>query len=709
MVLKRTVVVHAVALALVFPGVSSPEEHDKGILSEYLSEVEWYGYIKNETALFTQSGQVTGQARSQLNTPSEREHDWGDALKFQNSARLFLNGPIGEESSWHLDLNMIYDTRGANSYYKGYEPYTQYDWFREGFVDTFLGPLDLRLGKQQVVWGTADGIKLLDIINPTDFREFVQNTMEDSRITVWMAKAELPVGETDNIQVLAAQSEDNKYPGLSKPNTGGFKVVTGNPFLGTAVDNSSIKGTDRDQAFIALGTDSITGGVNGFRNITPALGAVSNTFTLAALGGGVAGGLTPFTGITVNDFVTIPQVNQGFGCGSTLPNGVQLSADGGVCLSQYANFTNEFITNLIDTQTGGAYNIARPDSTFEYMSNATFATFNTFVGAGSRWNRDYPDDLDLNYGTRYKGSLSGGSFNYSLNYLYAYDPNPSVKVRWKNKSNETLNTSYLEGQGVGGQTTRTVVLTDSQNRAYGAFDVRSFDPLTGTAQPGAGPVDLEFEETVHRIHNIGASFDSSVDAGLLANPVVLRGEFLYQPNVRVPQIDRTLLGIGDLSNGLKPVKADFFKYAIGLDFLVWTNLTLSGQFIQFINLDYKDKNRDTFSGDVCTESNCGYYTGDPGTLHLSNGLQKGQEYDNYYSLFLSKPFGPSQLGRFNNIILYEGGRGGGWWNRMDVEYQFTDAFVGSLEWNQYWGDNNSIFGQFDKSSNFQMGLKYFFE
>ena len=46
------------------------------------------------------------------------------------------------------------------------------------------------------------GIKLLDIVNPTDWREFTQNTMEDSRVPVWMAKAEMDIGETGNLQFL---------------------------------------------------------------------------------------------------------------------------------------------------------------------------------------------------------------------------------------------------------------------------------------------------------------------------------------------------------------------------------------------------------------------------------------------------------------------------------------------------------------------------
>ncbi len=41
---------------------------------------------------------------------------------------------------------------------------------RELYVDVRKGPLFIRLGKQQIVWGESDGLRLADIINPLDFR-----------------------------------------------------------------------------------------------------------------------------------------------------------------------------------------------------------------------------------------------------------------------------------------------------------------------------------------------------------------------------------------------------------------------------------------------------------------------------------------------------------------------------------------------------------
>lgn len=66
---------------------------------------------------------------------------------------------------------------------------------RELFVDTEIGAAFVRIGKQQVVWGQADGLKVLDIVNPQSFREFILDDFEDSRIPLWTVNAEIPVGD----------------------------------------------------------------------------------------------------------------------------------------------------------------------------------------------------------------------------------------------------------------------------------------------------------------------------------------------------------------------------------------------------------------------------------------------------------------------------------------------------------------------------------
>jgi hypothetical protein len=55
-------------------------------------------------------------------------------------------------------------------------------------VDLTLGDFDLRLGRQQVIWGKTDGFRITDLVNPLDLREFGLADFLDSKIPLWMAK-----------------------------------------------------------------------------------------------------------------------------------------------------------------------------------------------------------------------------------------------------------------------------------------------------------------------------------------------------------------------------------------------------------------------------------------------------------------------------------------------------------------------------------------
>ncbi len=73
---------------------------------------------------------------------------------------------------------------------------------RELYLDIDLDEVFIRLGKQQVVWGEADGLKVLDVINPQSFREYILPEFEDSRIPLWSFNGELPIGEESLFQLL---------------------------------------------------------------------------------------------------------------------------------------------------------------------------------------------------------------------------------------------------------------------------------------------------------------------------------------------------------------------------------------------------------------------------------------------------------------------------------------------------------------------------
>jgi len=60
--------------------------------------------------------------------------------------------------------------------------------FRELYFDFAFDDFDLRLGKQFIVWGVIPGVRLVDEVNPTDFRELILLDLLDYRIPLWSAK-----------------------------------------------------------------------------------------------------------------------------------------------------------------------------------------------------------------------------------------------------------------------------------------------------------------------------------------------------------------------------------------------------------------------------------------------------------------------------------------------------------------------------------------
>jgi len=756
--MKKTNITLSIALAAVFSS------------SMAFAEAEVTGKIVHESAKFTTAGTTIGAAAAHGK----------DAFKQETSARIFIDGDASDNATFHVELQGFKDGK-ATTNYDSNESYTQRDAIREAYVDTEMNDWSIRAGKQQVVWGTADGMKLLDAINPTDYSEMAQNQMEDSRIPVWMINADKELEDGTNLQIVLSEQKANFIAGM---NASG----------------------DQGHAFIMKGVDTITGKRNGFLNVTPALAAVAQTFNGAATGQGGTGGfqqmptsmvnianfgtwngssssLIPFTGFTVDGFAgnnvattggfdnqTISgqmlgagQTGAGTNNGTTTTNGLAYDGDnatdganllfgmaeGG--LYQGDTNGNGGATNLVNGQWVGAnpdgtWDISNPTAAFEYMPNATFSTFNTFANATSSYVVDSNAQDGINFGFRTKNSTVDG-VNYSFNVLRHADANPYIDLSWHDKTTgEKLTTVLMQGGdpasgyplggtpveranvvtdlvsygdcvAAGGCTAQpaemqpymygnsvnatTVLVKNAENEYYAAQDP------TGGAGSWAGadnaPV-LRFTERSNDITSIGGSFDTTIETAELGG-VVIRGEAMLNIDEMTPVVNRTLLAIGDLTGALTMKKGKTFRYVIGADITALTNMMVSAQLIQIRNLDYVDTSC-AGTTQMGNAYDCSEYTADMPTMHLSNGLNKAEENKEFYSLFFSKPFGASGEHRWNNIFMFE--ENGGKWNRLDAEFSIDDDTQATVEYNKYWGDANTQFGQLEKSSNIQVGVKYSF-
>ena len=719
--MKKTNITLSIALAAVFSS------------SVAFAEAEVTGKIVHESGFFSNAGSTIGDYGVGSYTAGQGSTDGGlnahsknDAMKRETSARIYIDGDaeeLSEGATYHVELNLMTDGKGNNNY-DSHESYTQRDALREAYVDSQVGDWSLRTGKQQVVWGTADGMKLLDMINPTDYGEMAQNQMEDSRIPVWMVNAETTNADGSELQVIVSQPRENVFAGLNRHiNTAKRKNTTG------GVDSTHNMGADTGHAFIMKGPDTITGVENGFLNITPDMGGVAEMFAGAfgALNKMSTAGMTGFTvggfeGMSMNLMATnmyatggdmrgllqdhdadgdndittgaaVDYTNLPAGFVTTISN---VGGNGATLGAKLLNlgFGTQFDTNLADDKTDGVN-----DTAFDYMSNATFATFDAFGGVGSQYVYNMPENSDLDIAVKTKTSTANG-VNYSLNGSYNYDKNPIINLSWRNDAGQELTTYEANVQGQ--QLTKTLQLYDATNSnatalvatAAGTAVVPTVDLTAANGFYGGAAAQwatLRFSQEVKRVMNLGGSFDMAIETEELG-PVVIRGEALYTKGAYSPVIDKTKLAYGDLVGALEMVKGDRVKFVLGADITALTNMMVSAQFIQDSDLDFVDgANR---------------YTADYATMHMTNGFNKATKDKNFYSLFFSKPFGASGEHRWNNIFMFE--ENGGKWNRLDAEFSIDDDTQATVEYNKYWGDANTQFGQLEKSSNIQVGVKYSF-
>jgi hypothetical protein len=655
--MKKTNITLSIALAAVFSS------------SVAFAEAEVTGKIVHESAKFTNAGIGIGAATTSTQTANSHGKD---AMKAETSVRIYIDGEadqLQEGATYHVELNLMKDSKGVGKY-DGNESYTQRDALREAYVDAETNGYSIRVGKQQVVWGTADGMKLLDNINPTDYSEMAQNQMEDSRMPVWMINAETEVANGGSFQMILSEAKGHKIAGMGQSSASATTHTNG----------------DAGHAFIMKGVDSITGKVNGVMNVAPALGKVAQYFVTTAGAGDAL--YAYYKGATVGEFSTNGTDGTNFRglCGGT---------SSAACLQNIADSAsqggNEGVTNLSDVDVEANYDTTNPNSAFEFMDDTTFATFYSMGNLTSTYKVE--EASGINTGLRYKGSTSDG-LNYSFNYLRHDDPNPYVNMEWQKTDGTALTTVYENS---------ALVAIGNPPVTTGTGTHTTIKLMDGSSHETAPNLVLTEKHAV--INSIGGSFDTAIESSELG-PVVLRGEFLYDQGVYTPVVDRAKLSIGDLTGALTSQKGDYIKYVIGADITAMTNMMISAQIIQIRNLDYIDETHTQVVGGVTSQITGARYTGDAATMHMTNGFNKAEENKEFYSLFLSKPFGASGEHRWNNIIMFE--ENGGKWNRLDAEFSIDDDTQATVEYNKYWGNENTQFGQLSKSSNIQVGVKYSF-
>ena len=168
----------AFALLLVAAPAVWAEEADDAAWADWLRALRVRGRVKEEFAY-------------RLHDPGDvsklRTIGWLDGkLTFTDWANLRLEG-----RAWWDGVFAVTDRYPENV---RRDQETDVD-LRQALLSLSFGALDLRLGRQQIVWGEAISTFVTDVVNPKDFREFILPEYSEIRIPIWALDATYHLAE----------------------------------------------------------------------------------------------------------------------------------------------------------------------------------------------------------------------------------------------------------------------------------------------------------------------------------------------------------------------------------------------------------------------------------------------------------------------------------------------------------------------------------
>jgi len=139
--------------------------------------IEWtlHGAVKNESAYFVSGDKRFDKIQNRLDIRPEGV--LSDRWEFRGRALAWYDAA--------MDVNATNSTDLTSSIKQHYRTHIE---SKEAYLLYGADDYDLRIGQQQIVWGKTDGIRMLDIINPLDLREFILDDFLDSRIGLWAAR-----------------------------------------------------------------------------------------------------------------------------------------------------------------------------------------------------------------------------------------------------------------------------------------------------------------------------------------------------------------------------------------------------------------------------------------------------------------------------------------------------------------------------------------
>jgi len=115
-----------------------------------------------------------------------------------------------------FDGNYIYDfvyDSNNNFSQSARDNYQSRALIREAYVGFFALESYWSIGIQKTVWGEADDIQVVDVINPLDFRDFVLFDIDEYKLGIPMLKVDYDISDESSLSFITIfQYQSNQYP-----------------------------------------------------------------------------------------------------------------------------------------------------------------------------------------------------------------------------------------------------------------------------------------------------------------------------------------------------------------------------------------------------------------------------------------------------------------------------------------------------------------
>ena len=181
---------------------------------EPVNEIKLLDTIKKKSKFKDFTGKLTEQATFSYRdkTPHDNLSSLKSSLlldyehKFDNGFKLKTNAKAYYDA--------IYSIRGREKYSKNElkENEHEVELFDAYVEGSLTNNLDMRLGRQVVVWGRSDTIRITDVLNPLDNRRPAIVDIEDLRLPVGMAKFDYYVGDWRITPIAVVEQRFSKNP-----------------------------------------------------------------------------------------------------------------------------------------------------------------------------------------------------------------------------------------------------------------------------------------------------------------------------------------------------------------------------------------------------------------------------------------------------------------------------------------------------------------